>query len=111
MSVCKWRLSFITNKNKYGVHFQGTPANFGRPISVSDYKAIVEAMKVHLLPEDIESLLGAKPKRKARKEPGGGEEKPVIKIGILIAGTFNGAVVSYLVSAIWNRYLKMLSFD
>ena len=56
------KLSFIKNKQKWGVYVQGTPANMRRPISESDYQIIQNVMKLNPLPQDISSLLKLKPK-------------------------------------------------
>ena len=56
------KLSFIKNKQKWGVYVRGTPANMRRPISESDYQIIQNVMKLNPLPQDISSLLKLKPK-------------------------------------------------
>ncbi|GBC74837.1 hypothetical protein HRbin06_00144 [archaeon HR06] len=56
------KLSFIKNKQKWGVYVQGTPANMGRPIPESDYQIIQNAMRLNPLPGDISSLLKRRPK-------------------------------------------------
>lgn len=38
------------------------------------------------------------------------ERNPLLEVGILAIGTFNGAVAGYLASIIWNRYLKNVKF-
>lgn len=45
------RLAFIENKSTPGIYLQGTPGNFKRPISESDYKIIAEEMAKNRLTE------------------------------------------------------------
>ncbi|MEM2128026.1 MAG: hypothetical protein QXH67_07390 [Candidatus Bathyarchaeia archaeon] len=63
------RLSFIKDKQNWGIYLKGTPANMGRPIQGSDYQAIVEAMASHPLPQDLESLLKGRPMVRVRRGP------------------------------------------
>ena len=58
------KLSFIENKQNWGLYFKGTPANMGKPILESDYRLIYEAMRSNPLPKDIGKLL--KPERKRK---------------------------------------------
>lgn len=62
------RLSFIIDKENWGRYLRGTPANMGRPISWSDYQAILEAMASHPLPQDLRSLVKGRPKVRVRGE-------------------------------------------
>lgn len=55
-------LSFVKNKQKWGVYFQGTPANLRRPIPESDYGLVLGTMKSKPLPADIPGLIEIKPK-------------------------------------------------
>jgi len=70
------KLSFIKNKQKWGVYVQGTPANTRKPISELDYQSIQDAMKLNPLPEDITTLLGEK--RKIIRRPPPEEKKPIL---------------------------------
>lgn len=56
------KLSFIKNKQKWGVYVQGTPANMRKSISELDYQSIQDAMKSNTLPQDITTLLKVKRK-------------------------------------------------
>jgi len=56
------RLSFIENKQNWGLYFKGTPANMGRPIPESDYRLIYETMRSNPLPKDISEIL--KPRKR-----------------------------------------------
>jgi predicted RNA-binding protein len=70
------KLSFIKNKQKWGVYVQGTPANMRRPISESDYQSIQNVMKSNALPQDITTLLEVK--RKIIRKTSLEEEAPTL---------------------------------
>ena len=63
------RLSFIRDKQNWGVYLRGTPANMGRPVPWSDYQVIVEAMASHPLPQDLKSLIKGRQKVRIRGGP------------------------------------------
>jgi predicted RNA-binding protein len=56
------RLSFVRNKQNWGVYVRGTPANMKRPIPESDYLFIYETMKSNPFPQDIDTLFKAEVK-------------------------------------------------
>ena len=72
------KLSFVENKQRWGVYFLGAPANLRRPIPESDYRLIHETMKSKPLPADVSTLIKVKPE--AKKEEAGKSRKGTSRV-------------------------------